>query len=416
MSNTNEYPAEKVPEPEVYLLPAPASAPREKRRSLLRRVFHLIAVVFGVFAILHLFKFHRAFPSGCHGAMTQMPLDDGDHQHPFPPIEKWKPFDGNTHFEFDPATAAGFSVRGPHAFGKVVFTTSKLSNKVVIDLDIKTSKKDKNGDVTVKEDQGHLSIDTPKTEEFETYASAKIQIPSNIIGEFVIPEFEVDVPRHMVDFSGLPQTLDIGTFKIRVAHGFIKTGPVHTNTTDISIANGLLKGSLVHGSEETNIDVANGNITLDISSIASGNQGATRIHIGNGNLNGTLAIYNGTAINVGSGSIYITASFKGSDSRASLSTRIASGSARVYVSSIASDRLLEASHTSVNGDQLITYPSNFQGTVDARGILGSIKLEGKDLEVEKVVGGLVGRQGDSERNNINVRTVRGELDILVGDD
>jgi hypothetical protein len=348
-----------------------------------------------------------------------MPLDysllDGG-QHPFPPIDEWKPFHGTTHFEFEPATASGFAAKGAQAFGKVVFETSKLSDKVVIDLDIKTNKKDKRGEVTVKEDNGFLTVDTPSTGKLETYASAKIQIPSNIIGRFAIPEFQVDVPRHMVDFSGLPESLEIGKFRVRVAKGFVKPGPVHTNVTQISIANGALKGSLIHAREETRIDVAHGNVTLDIPDISSGNQGVTYVHLGNGHLNGTFAIYNSTTIDVASGGIYIGVDFKHSDPRAELSTKIASGNSRVFVSSIAAERLLESSHTSINGDQLVTYPSNFQGTIDARGIVGGIKLEGKDLAVEKVIGGLVGRQGDSDRNSVSVKSVRGKLDILVGDE
>lgn len=344
------------------------------------------------------------------------PFDDDGHQHPFPPIDKWRPFNGTTHFEFDPATASGFTVKGTHTFGKVVFETSKLSDKVVIDLDIKTNKKYRDGDVTVKEANGHLTVNTPSTGKLKTYASAKIQIPSNIIGEFAIPEFQVDVPRHIVDFSGLPESLEIGTFKVHVARGFVKPGPVHTNTTQISIANGALKGSLTHARYETTVDVANGNVTLNIPEISSGNQGATRIHLGNGHLSGTLAVYNSTIVDIGSGSIYIGVDFKHSDPRAYLSTKIASGHSRVYVNSIAAERLLESSHTSINGDQLITYPANFQGTIDARGILGEIKLEGKDLAVEKVIGGLVGRQGDSNRNSVSVKTVKGKLDILVGDE
>ncbi|KIW72804.1 hypothetical protein PV04_00976 [Phialophora macrospora] len=421
----NGYPAEKVSDVEV--LPPPATStrtrtPSARRSNPIGRFFRRIFAVLSVVLVLKLcYLAFEALPRGCHGPRTQMSsdyyfVDDGGHQHPFPPIEGWKPFQGNTHFEFEPAVASGFSVRGSQAFGKVVFETSKLSNKIVIDLDIKTSKKDKNGEVTVKEEKGYLTVDTPNAGNLETYASARVQIPSNIIGEFAIPQFQVDVPRHMVDFSGLPESLEINTFKVRVGKGFIQPGPVHTNTTTISIGNGALKGSLVHARYETSVDVGHGNVTLDIPNISSGNQGVTKIHLGNGHLKGTLSVYNSTTVDVASGSIYIGVDFKHSDPRASLSTKIASGNSRVYVNSIAAERLLESSHTSINGDQLITYPANFQGTIDARGVVGDIKLAGKDLAVEKVVGGLVGRQGDSSRNSITVKSVRGQLDILVGDE
>ncbi|KIW90282.1 uncharacterized protein Z519_08926 [Cladophialophora bantiana CBS 173.52] len=429
MSTTpHRFSDEKVSE--IQDLPAPiTSSPPVRRTTLTTCLFRLALSFLSVLLLLKVlsnaFGFHsRGLTRPCHGMNHQVlddsPLlfdEDGHHQHPFPPIEKWKPFNGTTHFEFEPSEASGLSVRGAKVFGKVVFATSKFSNKVVIDLDIKTSKQDKDGAVTVQEDNGHLTVRTPSTGKLETYAAAAIQIPSNILGEFALPRFEVDVPRHMVDFSQLPESLEIGSFAIRVGRGFVKTGPVHTNMTQLSIGNGALRGSLTHARNETNVDVGRGDVKLDIPSISSGNQGSTHIHLGHGDLNGTLAIYNSTSIDIGSGSIYINVAFKsGAAPRAMLSTRIASGNSRVYVDSIAAERLFEAYHSSVAGDQLITYPANFQGTVDARGIVGDIKLEGKDLAVERVVGGMVGRQGDRNRNSVSVKTVRGKLDILVGDE
>jgi len=419
MSNltANGYTDEKVPE--VYVLPAPVpnSQSQPQRPSLFRRVLRctvfILATLMLLNAVSHISS--GAITRGCGRFRNPVPLDDGP-QHPFPPIDKWRPFKGTTHFELDPAEASGLSVRGTNTFGKVVFSTSKLSDKVVIDLDLKTSKKDKDHDVSIKEDAGYITVDTPTTGDFDTFTSAKIQIPSNLIGHFGLSEFQVDVPRHMVDYSDLPESLEIGEFKVRVAKGFVKPGPVHTNLTQISIANGGLKGKLNHARHETNIDVAAGNVTLDISDISSGNQGVTKIHLGNGYLHGQFDIYNSTTVDVASGGIYISVDFKHSDPRAELSTKIASGNSRVYVNSIAADRLINSAHTSINGDQLITYPSNFQGTIDARGIVGNVKLEGKDLAVEKVIGGLQGKKGDSERNTVSVKSVKGKLDILVGDE
>ncbi|KAJ9608817.1 hypothetical protein H2200_006588 [Cladophialophora chaetospira] len=399
---------------DIYVLPAPVPAQRQKRcSSLVACIFKFAFVVFSTLLIFNglSYAFDALSGTGCRG--HQVSFDDGGHQHPFPPIDKWRPYDGTTHFEFAPADASGFSVRGTESFGKVVFETSKLSDKVVIDLDIKTKKNDKHGDVSVKEENGFLTVDVGT---LESYSSAKIQIPSNIIGHFAIPEFSVDVPRHMVDYSGLPESLEIGSFKVRAAKGFVKPGPVHTNHTQITIAKGALKGSLTHARHETNIDVAKGNVTLDIPTISSGNQGETKIHLGNGHLKGSLSVYNATDISVGSGGIYIEVDFKHADPRASLSTKIATGNSRVFVNSIAAERTFESNHVSANGDQLLTYPTNFQGTIDARGVLGDIKLEGKDLAVEKVLGGLRGEKGDKNRNSISVKTVKGKLDILVGDE
>lgn len=422
MSTTvNGYPNEKVLELEP--LPLPATTPVKRTRTsspctrLLKFLFALFATFF-FFDVLTHGPATTGVSRGCHGIRKHLGGlgNDGGHQHPFPPIDNWKPYQGTTHFELEPAEAAGLTVKGSKVFGKVVFETSKVSNKVVIDLDIKTNKRDKHESIVVKEENGYLTIDTPTTGKLESYASAKILIPSNIIGTFGLPAFEVNAPRHMVDYSDLPESLEIGKFSVRVAKGFVKPGPVHTNTTTLSIAEGALRGALTQARHHTDVNVAKGNVTLDITSISSGSEGTSKVHLGDGHLKGNFAVYNSTNINVGSGSIYIGVDFKHADPRAELTTRIASGDARVYVNSIAADRLLKASHTSVAGDQLITYPSNFQGTVDARGLVGDIKLEGKDLSVEKVLGGMVGRKGDSERNSIDVKAVKGSLDILVGDD
>lgn len=415
--STTAYYDEKAPLEQV--LPAPVPSREPKRPNFFLRFFKFTLIFFGTLLVLDFFihgPAAKGFSRGCHG-MRQHLYDGGDgHQHPFPPIDDWKPFDGTTHFEFDPKHASSFSVQGSQAFGKVVFETSKLSNKLVIDLDIKTNKVDKDHQVTVKEEEGGLTVSTPNTGDLKTHAAARIQIPSNIIGTFGVPSFEVDVPRHMVDFSDLPESLEIGAFTVRAAKGFVKTGPVHTNTTTISVAKGAVRGTLTHARNHTDVNVVEGNATLNIPKISSGSEGRTTIHVGNGHLNGTLSVYNSTAIDVGKGSIWIDVDFKDAEPRADFSTKIGSGNKRVFVNSIASERLFRASHNSVAGDQLITYPDNFQGTIDARGIAGNIKLAGADLDVEKVIGGLVGTKGDSERNYITVKAVKGALDILVGDE
>lgn len=344
--------------------------------------------------------------------------DDGHHQHPIPPIDNWKPYVGTTHFELEPTEASGISVSGAKAFGKVVFETSKLSDKVVIDLDIKTNKVDKHGDISIDEKDGYLTINTPSTGKLETYASAKIQIPSNIIGTFGLPKFDVNLPKHMVDYSALPKSLEVGILAIRLAKGFVKPGLVHTNVTQLTVANGALHGALTQARYETSIDVARGNVTVDISSISGGNEGKSNIKLGDGHLKGSFPVYNSTTLDVAKGSIYVNVQFESAaeSNRAELSTKVGSGPGRIYVDSIAAERLFKAYHTSISGDQLITYPDDFQGTIDARGIAGDIKLEGNDLAVEKVLGGLQGKKGDENRNYVSVKAAKGSLDILVSDD
>ncbi|KIW20845.1 hypothetical protein PV08_01423 [Exophiala spinifera] len=426
-------PHEKTPLIEV--LPVPVIATRQKKRpSCCHRLFKVVIALFGALFVLDLLSHgpvYRRLRNNYHGFVDSLPDsfadlyvdalvsgggEGGQPKHPVPPMDDWTPFEGTTHFEIEPRAASGLAVHGDKAFGKVVFETSKLSDKVVIDLDIKTNKLDKHGDVIVEEKNGHLTIRTPDAGKLETYASAKIQIPSNILGTFGMRHFDIDVPAHMVDYSALPKSLEIGDFAIRVAKGFVKPGPVHTNRTAISIADGAVRGSLTHGRQHTEIDVAKGNATVDIPRISAGNEGSTHIHIGNGHLNGTLAVYNSTSVDVGFGSIWIDVDFKDTEHRAHLSTKIVSGPSRVFVDSLPPDRLFRSEHLTVAGDQLITYPSSFEGTIDARGFAGDIKLTGDDLDVEEVVGGAVGRKGDWDRNYMSVKAVKGALDILVGDD
>lgn len=415
----NQYLDEKASPVEVEVLPVPATyAAPSKKPSFLRGLLRFITILLGTLLVVDVFRHGADYArsiSGCHGMMKG---DDGHHQHPIPPIDHWKPFNGTTHFELEPNAATGISVTGAQAFGKVVFETSKLSDKVVIDLDIKTNKKDKHGEVSIEEKDGYLTVKTPSTGKLETHVSAKIQIPSNIVGTFGLPKFDLNLPKHMVDYSALPESLEIGILAIRLAKGFVKPGPVHTNVTQLTVAKGALHGSLTQGRYETSVDVASGNVTLDISDISGGNEGKSNIKLGNGHLKGSFPVYNSTTLDVAKGSIYANVQFEHAceSNRAELSTKIGSGPARIYVDSIAAERLLKSYHTSVSGDQLITYPENFQGTIDARGIAGDIKLEGRDLAVEKVLGGLQGKKGDSNRNYVSVKAAKGALDIQVGDD
>ncbi|KAK5087727.1 hypothetical protein LTR70_006828 [Exophiala xenobiotica] len=415
----NQYPNEKASGVEIEVLPVPAThVAQPKKASFTRRLLRVTIIALSFSLAVDLFRhgsYYAKSVTGCHGLMKE---GDGHHQHPFPPIDKWKPYDGTTHFEFEPTAASGLSVRGAKAFGKVVFETSKLSDKVVIDLDIKTDKKDKDSVISIEEKDGYLTINTPSTGRLETYASARIQIPSNVLGTFGLPKFNIDLPKHMVDYSSLPESLEVGIFAIRLAKGFVKPGPVHTNVTQLTVASGALHGSLTQARYETSIDVANGNVTLDISSISGGNEGKSNIKLGNGHLQGSFPVYNSTTFDVAKGSIYVDVVFEAAaeSNRAELSTKVGSGPVRVYVDSIAAGRLFKSYHTSVAGDQMITYPENFQGTIDARGIAGDIRLEGKDLVVEKVLGGMQGKKGDSNRNYVSVKAAKGALDVMVGDD
>lgn len=403
-------------------LPVPVTAPMKRDGpGFFARLLRLALIFFTALFVVDLLTDEPTtyrVANGCMNKHNHHHDHDGHdgHQHPFPQVDKWKPFEGISQFELEPADAIGLTIKGANSFGKIVFETSKLSDKVIIDLDIKTNKKDKNNDVTVVSDDGYITINGPDSGSLETFASAKIQIPSNIIGTFGLPSFEVDAPKHLVDLSRLPESLEIGDLVIRLAKGYVKAGPVHTNTTQITIAHGALRGSLTHARESTNVDVANGNVTLDITKISSGSEGSTTVHVGHGNLTGVFSVYNSTTFDVAKGAIYVTLDIEEAETEAEISTKIASGDARIYVNSIGEDRAFNAYHTSIAGSQLITYPDNFQGTIDARGLVGDIKLAGKELAIEKVLGGSVGKKGDSERNYVSIKAVKGSIDFLVGEE
>lgn len=361
--------------------------------------------------LAHPFKTHH----GKHHSKAHGLEEGGKHRHHIPNVDNWHPYEGTTHFELEPAQASGLTIKGLKSFGKVVFATSKLSDKVVIDLTIKTKKVDTEHQVTVVEENGHLTIDSPEAGKLKTYASAQITIPSNIIGTFGLPAFEVDAPKHMVDYSDLPESLEIGDLTIRLAKGFVKAGKVHTNSTQLTVAKGAVRGELTGARFSTNIDVAAGNVIVDVKGSA-GSEGTTLIHLGNGALNGTFSVFNSTTLDVAKGSLYSNIVFEESEFRGQLSTKVGSGDSRVYVDEIAGDRSFDASHLTISGSQLLTYPESFEGTIDARGLLGDISVKGDGLEVEKSFGGFTARKGDAERSAVSVKTAKGSIDVLVGEE
>ena len=369
----------------------------------------------------HLKDFKRPFAA----------LDEkhGDHEdnhrhHRIPDVSKWVKYDGTTEFELEPKDVVGLSIDGARSFGKVVFETSKLSDKVKFELDIRTNRNPDEGDISVELKDGLIKVNSPNTGDLETYASAKVQIPSNIIGTFDLPRFQVAAPRHMVDLSGLPESLEIGELSLNLAKGFVKAGKVHTNKTDIKVAKGGVRGPLVNARESTSIDVASGNVVVDLVGIAGGYSGKVDIKLGSGDLNGTFDIFQELNFNVAKGNIWADASFPTLDNkdddvetpRATFSTKVASGDARVYVDGELKDRTFDATHTAINGKHLLTYPNDFQGTVDVRALVGQIELAGDGLTIEKSLFGRTATKGDGERNKISVKNAKGDVDVLIGEE
>ena len=408
-----DYPNEKVILVETEELQPPVTyVVKPKRPSALARVARVaLAFITAVFALnLISAAFDQFSGPGClHGK------DDHHHQHPVPPIEHWKPYEGTTHFEIDPESVSGLSCLGPQSFGKVIFETSKISKQVVIDLEIKTNKKDKHGEVGIEEKDGHITIESPKTGKLETHVSAKVQIPSNVIGKFGLSQFKLELSRFMVDYSGLPESLEIDDFNIKIAKGFVKPGSVHTNQTTIDIAKGAIKGSLTQAREVTSVNVASGNMTLDVSKASRGESSTSKFSVGDGRIEGKYQVYHNTAFKAASGDIDVKVDFQSgpNDEPAELNSKMGSGTVKINVESIAAERIFKSYHDSVAGDQSVTYPDNFQGTIDARDLVGSINMEGKDLTVEKVLGGMQGKKGDSERNYVSVKAAKGDITVTV---
>lgn len=414
----SDYPNEKVVLVEEQELQPPVTyVVKQKRPSVLARVAR-VALAF-VTAVLALNLISAAFDQlsgpGCRHLHGEGHDHHHDHQHPFPPIDKWHSYEGTTHFEIDPQQVSGLSSLGPQSFGKVIFETSKVSDKVVFDFDIKTNKKDKHGEIGIEEKDGHITIESPKTGKLETHIAAKVQIPSNIIGKFGIGQFKLELSRFMVDYSALPQSLEIDDFSIKLAKGFVKPGSVHTNHTNIDIAKGAIKGSLTQARESSVVNVASGNMTLDVSKTTGGEHGESTFSVGSGRIEGTYLVYQSTDFQAASGDIDVKVKFESGseDNVAELKTKMGSGTVKVDVESIAAERLFKSYHNSVAGDQSVTYPDNFQGTIDARDVVGSINMEGKDLTVEKVLGGMQGKKGDENRNYVSVKAAKGDISVTV---
>lgn len=368
---------------------------------------------------------HPHHPHHPHGKphLKDIARPFGNERHHLPDVSKWVKFDGTSEFEVVPAEVRGLTVQGGRAFGKVVFETSKLSDKIAFELDVRTNRKPDEGDISIELADGLITVKSPNTGDLETYASAKVTIPSNIIGKFGVPRFEVDAPRHMVDLSSLPESLEIGELKLRLAKGFVKAGKVHTNRTDITVAKGGVRGALRNAREDTSIDVADGNVVVDLVGTSGGHDGKTSVKLGNGQLNGTFDIYAELSLNVAKGNIWADVAFPELDladgeqvPQASLSTKVGSGDARVYVDGELKARTVDAAHTAVNGRHLLTYPADFEGTVDVRALVGEITLAGDGLSIEKSLFGRTATKGDADRNKVSVRNAKGDVDVLVGEE
>ncbi len=401
-------------------LPVPVAAVQPEGISFARKLFRFFALFFAAFLIIDAFtEDPQIAPRGAHGCMHRS--FDHDHQSPHhhghgKGEHKWINFNGTEHFELDPRKTSGLTIKGVNAFGKVLFETSKTSDKITIDLDIKLSHKTQEEDVTAIEKDGHITVSAPETGNVKVLANAKIMIPSNIIGKFGLPSFELDVINHMVDYSSLPQSLEIGDFNIKVASGSIHSGNVNTNTTTLDIATGNLTGKLTLARGETSIKIASGNATLYATSISSGNGGELNMKLANGDLKGHYAVYNSSTFDVAIGNIHITVDIEEGKEEAALNTKAGSGNTKILVKNIKKNRKIEAYHTAVAGDHLITYPDTFEGTISARSLVGEITMAGDGLEVSKQLLGQEGVKGDKDHDHVYIKTAKGDIDVLVGDD
>jgi len=80
---------------------------------------------------------------------------------------------------------------------------------------------------------------------------------------------------------------------------------------------------------------------------------------------------------------------------------------------------MTGTHSSVSGDVALDYPQVFQGRAQASTISGSIQMKGKDLRIVEKSRGfpkkVIGRKGPGNGSSVEVETMSGDVDVLIGD-
>ena len=410
-TQTMDYINEK--EQQEYLLPAPtpnSSEPKQRRKCLALRMFaRSVAFIMTFVLFYHIMTMLPNLPnSPCPHAASRMDaaaiLKSADYVH-----------------EYGTNQTAGFTIEGGIASGDITFTTSKVKKDYKIEVDLEYSSNDLKDKIEwiVRDNTLVLSVPTGDDDgKKHINVTAKVSLPSDIlIGKEALRGFIITAPDFDVDYSSLGSKLEIDEWSINVAKGSIKTGTVATNHTALRTGSGKVYGDLSLARDTAEIDVAVGNVDLNVGASQS-ERGSLAIKAGSGNITGSYLVENEATITAAKGNVYLDVTFADTSSKqnASLATNVASGQTRVFVKSLGKgdNVAFSAQHSSVSGSFLLTYPDSFAGRITARDVMGEINLRGDGLEVEKQWFGVAGSKGENGRGEIEVRTFKGDIDFLVG--
>jgi len=388
---------------EPLLLPEPVQQGNEHKRkkvTVLRRFARGLAFIATLALLVHLTLPMMTFQPCSHRMMmASKPLYSHD---------------------YSVDSIAGFTVEGGSSdvAGKVKFESSKVKKDYSISVDMDFSSPDLKDKVEWIVNDNSITLSIPS--EGQINVSATISIPSDIlIGKESLPGFECSVTSLDVDYSALGSKLEMDSWSLNVGVGNVKAGSFSSNMSRIVVGQGNITGSVSLADKEMDIRVAAGNVDLDAEASVNG-YGKLSITAAAGNVSGSYVIESVSSFDLAKGDLYIDADITSlKNSSAALSTNVASGTTRVYVDDLEEDNLaFTASHTSISGNMVLTYPGSFLGRIIARNVMGDIDLRGKHLVVEKQWFGYEGVKGEEGqgRGDIQVRTFKGDIDFLVGDE
>ena len=393
-----------------YLLPAPTpntSEPKQRRKCMALRIFaRSVAFIMAIGLIYHMMMLPYS-PCPHATRLETGAVKSADYTH-----------------EYGTNQTAGFTIEGGIASGDITFTTSKVKKdyKIEVDLEYSSQKLKDEIEWIVRDNTLVLSVPTGDDDGGKKHinVTAKVSLPSDIlIGKQSLRGFMITAPDFNVDYSSLGSKLEIDDWSIHVAKGNIKTGTVATNHTALRTGSGKVYGDLSLARDTAEIDVAVGDVDVNVGASQS-ERGKLAIQAGNGNITGSYLVESEASITAAKGNVYLDVTFADTSSKqnASLATNVASGQTRVFVKSLGKgdNVAFSAQHSSVSGSFLLTYPDSFAGRITARDVMGEINLRGNGLQVEKQWFGVEGSKGENGRGEVEVRTFKGDIDFLVGDE
>jgi len=317
-------------------------------------------------------------------------------------------------YDYNLKEIAGFNVQG-NAYGSLIFEQSKLKKDFKVEVDTSLSSPELKDDIEWNIKDNIVTMVLPK--EGSVNITAKVVLPSGIVGSSRLPGFSVAVP-FRVDYSALGHGVEMTSFDINVAKGCVGVGDIATNVTTIHVANGGCWGKLQLARNTTTIDLANGGACIKTTPSSDG-IGELSIKAGNGNITGHYIVEKETSLTAAKGDVKVSVQIEDTpaDIVPTLSTSTGSGFTRVNVERINKDSLVSSTHNSISGSHCISLPKSFLGTITARNVVGNITLVGKDLVVEKHWYGYQATKGNTDEaiGAISIRSVRGNIRVSVRD-